>query len=136
MQSDKRELIGELKEKRVTTTIDAITPTGIKFHSNFQGQFTGKYNASHTETVEVDQRMDGTLEWKNKSMEFTTEGDVVVLTGEGKGKRTGPNTITYEGTSTMMTQSKRLASFNNTKVSVEGTLDNVTGENALKAYSK
>lgn len=61
--------------------------------------------------------------------------DIVVLTGEGKGRYTGPTTVTFEGSGTLMTQSKRLSSFNS-NLSIEGTADNATGEATLKAYSK
>jgi hypothetical protein len=131
------ELLGQIRGKTVSRSIKDITPLGIRLELNNEGQFAGgKYNAAHLETVNLFQKIDGTLEWESKGLEMTPEGDGIVISGRGTGKLTGPTTVWAEGETVYMTQSPRLASLNMTKGSVRVTADNKTGEFEIKVYRR
>ena len=133
----KGELLGELRGKMLSTTIKDITPLGIRLEINDQAQFTGtKYNANHMETVTVFQKTDGSSEWETKGIGMTKEGDMVVVSGRGKGKNTTPTSSTLDGDVVFMTQSPRLSWLNTTKGWVEGSGNQVTGEFSAKVYAK
>jgi len=83
---EKKEMIGEIKEKTQATIIKEFAPDGAMIQYNSIGEFKGKYHASHIETVDVKLKMDGTNEWEVRAMEITKEGDVVMITGKGSGK--------------------------------------------------
>ncbi len=131
----KGELIAEFRGKSTTTTIKEISPSGVKIEINDTGQVTGRYNAAHMETVSVSIKTDGSQEWHTKAIQSTPEGDLIVITGGGKGKPTGPNTSAWDGEIHFMTQSPRLSWLNNTKGWVEGSGNNITGEFHGKAYA-
>jgi hypothetical protein len=133
-EQKKGELIIELRGKTVTTTIRDITQTGIKIENNDQAQVTGKYNANHMETTTISVKMDGTSDWQSKAIESTPEGDMIVITGGGKGKQTGPTTVAFDGEFHFMTQSPKLSWLNNTTGLVEGTADQAKGEFHAKIY--
>jgi hypothetical protein len=121
---EKKEMIGEIKEKSTATIIKDFTADGAWVEYNSVGEFKGpKYHATHMETAEVKQKMDGTNEWELKAMEMTKEGDAIMITGKGKGMANPmkPNEGTFSGEVTFMTNSPRLSSINNTKGWVEGT---------------
>ena len=104
--------------------------------ANDEAQVTGRYNATHMETVAIWIKPDGTLEWENKGIESTTEGDFITMTGKGKVRNTGPATVAWNGEVTFMTQSKKLSWLNNTKGRVEGSANNATGEWEGKIYAR
>jgi len=131
------ELLGEVQGKRVSITIRHITPWGVRMEVNNQGQFAGsKYIASHMETVNVSQNYDGTAEWEAKAVETTPEGDIVALHGRGKGRVTGPTTISADGEIEFTTKSPKLDWLNKTKARVEITANNTTGEFDYKVYTR
>lgn len=119
------------------TTIKEITPHGIRLEINDTGQVSGtKYNANHMETVTVFQRIDGSSDWESKGIQTTREGDMIVVSGRGKGKSTSPTTSTWDGDVVFMTQSPRLSWLNTTKGWVEGSGNLATGEFTGKVYAK
>ena len=131
----KGELIGELRGKTVTTTVKAISPFGVSISSNGTGQFTGKYAAAQTETIDVSLNRDGTVQYEVKAIQNTIEGDFVVMTSVGHGKSTG-TTVALEGEVVFMTQSTKLAWLNTTKCWAEGSVNNATGEYQAKFYAQ
>jgi hypothetical protein len=136
IQNKKAELIGEVRGKTVTTTINEISPLGVSIANNTVGQFTGKYTASQMQTVNVSMNRDGTSQYETKAIQNTVEGDFVVIVSKGTGKNTGPTTATFEGEAVFMTQSQRLAWLNTTKGWIEGTANNATGEFQATFYAQ
>ena len=133
----KGELVGEVRAKLVTRTIKEITPFGVKMELNGEGLFSGnKLTGKHMETVVMMQHVDGTLDWENRTMVNTMEGEVELFVGHGKGKATGPTTIWGEGEVLCMTQAQRLASLNGQRFATEVTGDQATGEYQVKVTSK
>jgi len=132
----KGELIGELRGKTVTTTVKSISPFGVSISSNGTGQFTGKYAAAQTETMDVSLNRDGTVQYEVRALQNTMEGDFVAVTSVGHGKSTGPTTVALEGEVAFMTQSAKLAWLNTTKGWAEGTVNNATGEYQAKFYAQ
>jgi len=131
------ELFGELREKITSRSIRDITPLGVRLEVNSEGKFAGgKYTATHMETVRAFQNLDGTLEWEVKALEATLEGDIVVISGRGTGKVSGPTTLRGEGEVVYMTQAPRLSWLNGTKARVEVTANNATGETEIKIYTR
>lgn len=134
MQAQKGELLGELKGKTITWTVKAITQDGINIDSNDEGQFTGRWNAGHVETVDVWFKKDGTTPWSIKGFQATPEGDLIVVTGGGDRKQTGQGTGEWWGECTLMTGSPKLAWLNGKKVWVEGVGNQNTKEFSAKMY--
>jgi len=132
----KGELIGQLRGKTVTTTVKAVSPFGVKLSSNGTGQFTGKYAAAQTETIDLSWNNDGTVQYEVKAFQTTMEGDFVVMTSVGHGKPTGAGSVALEGEVVFMTQSKKLAWLNTTKGWAEGTVNNATGEYSATFYAQ
>jgi len=132
----KGELIGELRGKTVTTTVKAISPFGVSLSSNGTGQFTGKYSAAQTETMEVSLSRDGSIWYEVKAIQNTMEGDFVIMTSTGHGKSAGPTTVALEGEVVFMTDSAKLAWLNTTKGWAEGSLNRATGEYSAKFYAQ
>ncbi len=127
-QKQERELIGEIQSKTVTTAVRETSLMGVRLEANGQGQFSGKYNAAHIETVTVFLKTDGTSDWETKGVETTNEGDVVVLNGRGTGKATSPTETSFDGELVFMTLSPKLSWLNTTKGWLEGASNNATGE--------
>ena len=134
-QKQKGELLGEVKGKTISWTIKAVTPDGINIDSNDEGQFSGKWNGGHVETVDVWLKADGTTPWSVKGFQATPEGDVVAFTGSGNGKLAGQGKGTWWGECTMMTGSPRLAWLNGKKVWVEGQGNQISKEFWIKLYA-
>ncbi len=109
---------------------------GVTLQINDEGQATGKYNASLIRTVTVFLKTDGTSEWETKGIQTTREGDVVVVSGRGTGRNTGPTTAQWQGDVHFMTMSPKLSWLNNTKGWVEGTGDMAAGTFHGKVYAK
>ncbi len=136
-QTQTGELLGEIRCKTITRTIKDITPLGVRLELNDEGKFVGGlYIANHIETVNVFQNLDGSMQWESKSLETTTEGEAIVISGRGTGKVTGPSTVWAEGEGVYMTQSSKLASLNGMKARFEVNANNQTGEVDIKVYSK
>ena len=130
-----REQISECTEKATAIIIKEISESGIKVQYNAQGQVKGRYTASHLETVDITQKLDGTFEYESRAIESTPEGEVIVLTGKGTGRQTTATTESLSGSVTYMTQSQKLGWLNSTKGWVEGTVNQVTNETSFKTYS-
>jgi hypothetical protein len=132
MQSEKAvetgELLAQVDEKILTTTIKEITAFGVKLELNLAGQVAGGlYTGQHLETVNMYQKMDGTSETEARSLETTAEGDVLVLSFKGKGRATGISTVSAESEAVIMTKSTRLTQLNNMRIRTEITGDFATG---------
>jgi hypothetical protein len=132
----KGELLYEIKSKNVTTTIKDIGQNGIQLEMNDQGEFSGKLHGGSIATVSVNLKTDGTSDFQVKSLMNTKDGDMVVVSGAGKGKSTGPQTATWQGELHFMTQSPKLAWLNNSTGWVEGQGNMATGQNNAKVYAK
>jgi hypothetical protein len=130
------ELFGESKAKVTTTTVKEITPLGVRYEVNYGGQFAGSlYSARELGTITAFLKADGTMEWEVKEIASTAEGDVILASGRGTGKLTGPGMFWSEGEGVVMTQSKRLSSLNGMKLRVEGTSNQATGELQSKFFT-
>lgn len=136
VQATKGELLYEVKSKNVSVTIKDISPNGIQLEMNDTGEVSGKFHGNHIDTVNVNMKTDGTNEWNVKSIMNTKDGDMVVVTGGGKGQMAGPQTGTWSGELHFMTQSPKLAYLNNTTGWVEGQGNMATGESHGKIYTK
>ena len=135
-QTGKRELIGEIRAKIVSTTIKELTPQGVKLEVNGEGGMTGpQLNAKLVETINVLQKMDGSMEWDDKAIFMTMDGDTLVASGKGTGKATSPTTYRGEAIGVLMTQSPKLESLNGKKFTTEVTGDRATGEYNIKLWS-
>jgi hypothetical protein len=132
---EKGELIAQVQEKIMTTTIKEATPFGVKLELNVAGQVAGTlYNGQHIETINLYQKPDGTFEGEARAIETTPEGDVLVILFKGTGRPTGPTTVASSSQALIMTQSKRLAQLNNTWIRVEVAANLASGEVQLKYY--
>lgn len=132
----KGELLYEVKSKNVTTTIKDIGPNGIQLEMNDHGDISGKLHGGHMDTVSVKLGLDGNSEWQVKSIMNTKDGDMVVVTGGGKGLSAGPQKATWTGELHFMTQAPKLAWLNNSTGWVEGQGNMATGESSAKIYAK
>jgi hypothetical protein len=133
----KEELLGEIRGKIVSRSIKDITPLGVRLELINEAQFVGgKYNATHLETVNMFQKVDGTLEWESKAVETTLEGDFVAINGKGNGKVTGPTSVWAEGEFDYMTRSPKLSWLNGAKSRIEVTANMAVGEFDIKVYSQ
>jgi len=121
---EKKEMIGEIKEKTQATIIKEFSADGAAIQYNSMGEFKGKFHATHMETADVKVKMDGTNEWEVRAMEMTKEGDVVMIWGKGTGKQEKAMEGNFKGEVTFMTNSKSLSWLNNTKGWVEGMTKN------------
>ncbi|HXQ91418.1 MAG TPA: hypothetical protein VN739_00320 [Nitrososphaerales archaeon] len=131
------ELMGEIRGHIVSRSIKDITPLGVRLELINEAQFVGgKYTATHLETVNMFQKVDGTLEWESKAIETTVEGDFVAINGRGNGKVTGPTSLWAEGEFAYMTKSPKLSWLNGTKSRLEVDANMKTGEFELKVYSQ
>lgn len=135
-KSPKGELIIEIRGRTVGTTIKEVGSNGVKLEMNDVSEVSGKYNARHMETVNVELKADGSNEWETKGIENTPEGDMIVITGKGKGQSTGPTTANWSGEYHFMTKSPRLKWLDGTKAWIEGTGNMATGEHSGKVYKK
>jgi hypothetical protein len=124
-----------LQEKILTWTIKEITPFGIKHEFNTEGKTVGElYSAQHIETANVYIKYDGGGELEARAIEITKEGEDLVLSYKGTGKRTGTTTIEYETQAFIVTSSPRLAQLNNLRIRTKGFLDIATRDITIKYY--
>lgn len=124
-----------LQERIVTWTIREITPFGIKYEFNTEGKTVGElYSAQHIETANVYIKYDGGGELEARAIEITKEGEELVLSYKGTGKRTGATTIEYEAQAFIVTSSSRLAQLNNLRIRTKGFLDIATRDITIKYY--
>ena len=124
------EQILEIKDKTSVTIIKEFMPDGVKLQFNSVGETKGRYQAQHTETVDIVQKMDGTNEWESRSIDVTREGDMVMISGKGMGRMDG-----FQGEYTFMTQSTKLAWLNGTKAYAEGMSDMRSNTATIKVYA-
>jgi hypothetical protein len=124
MEMEKKQMLGEIKEKTQSTIIKEFAADGAMIQYNSMGEFKGKYNAVHMETADVKVKMDGTNEWELRAIETTKEGDVVMIWGKGTGKQEKAMEGSFKGEVTFMTNSQRLSWLNNAKGWVEGMTKN------------
>ncbi len=124
------EQILEIKDTTSVTIIKEFLKDGIKIQFNSLGETKGRYSASHTETVDIVQKMDGTNEWESRAIDSTKEGDLILISGKGVGRMN-----TFQGEYTFMTQSPKLAWLNNTKTYAEGIADMVSNVATIKVYA-
>ena len=132
----KGELLYELKGKTTTVTVRDFTPSGARIDYNIQGEVKGKYNANHMATVNILAKPDGTFESESKGIQPTRDGDMIFITTRGRGRSSGPNTVTGEGEVNFQTPSQKLAWLNSTKGQFETTADLATGETKGRVYAK
>ncbi len=131
------ELMGEIRGHIVSRSIKDITPSGVRFELINEAQFVGsKYSATHLETVNMFQKIDGTLEWESKAVQTTVDGDFVAINGRGNGKLSGPASVWAEGEFAYMSKSPKLSWLNGTKNRLEVNANMKTGEFELKVYSQ
>jgi hypothetical protein len=117
--------------------IKDITPLGVRLELINEAQFVGgKYNATHLETVNLFQKVDGTLEWDSKAVQTTVDGDFVAINARGNGKITGPTSLWAEGEDVYMTKSRKLSWLNGTKSRLEVNANMKTGDFDIKVYSQ
>jgi len=131
----KKEPMAVIQEKVLSRTIKEITPFGVRIELNLEGRVSGElYTAQHMETVSIFQKSDGTFENEARAIETTKEGDVVVISFKGTGKQTGLTTLWGQGEGIAMTQSKRLAQLDGTRMRTEVNADYATGDVQVKIY--
>ncbi len=135
MTHHKGDLIAELRGRTNSFSIKDISPNGVKMEVNDEGQISGKYSANFMETVNIHLKPDGTSDWEGKGIQMVG-ADMVVETGKGHGKATGPGTTEFEGEVRFMTQSKSLAWLNNTIGVIEGTANQADRNFQAKVYAK
>ena len=124
------EQILEIKDKTSVTIIKEFTREGAKIQFNSVGEVKGSYSGTHTETVDILQKSDGTNEWESRAIDVTREGDIIMVSGKGIGRME-----TFQGEYMFMTNSKKLSWLNNTKAYAEGTSDMRMGEATIKVYA-
>jgi hypothetical protein len=103
---------------------------GVKIQFNSIGESKGRYQAQHTETVDILRKMDGTNEWESRVIDVTREGDTIMISGKGVGKMD-----TFQGEYTFMTQSPKLAWLNSSKPYAEGMTDMRSNQATIKIYA-
>jgi hypothetical protein len=133
-QKAKGELIAEIKGKNASWTIKEINQSGVKMEMNDEGTITGKYNANFMETLSINRKQDGTSTWESRGLHMVGP-DMVVTTGKGTAKSSGPN-VAWEGEITYMTQSPKLTWLNNTKGWIEGTANQAERSYTAKVHAK
>jgi hypothetical protein len=124
------EQILEIKDRTSVTIIKEFMQDGAKLQFNSVGETKGRYQAQHTETVDIVQKMDGTNEWESRAIDVTHEGDMVMISGKGMGRMDG-----FQGEYMFMTQSPNLAWLNGTKAYVEGMSDMRNNTATIKVYA-
>ncbi|MDA4128593.1 MAG: hypothetical protein OK422_03965 [Thaumarchaeota archaeon] len=135
-EKTKGELIMEVHDKTVTTTVRDISESGIKLEQNSTSQLKGKLNGVGMTTVNYTLKTDGSNEWQMKGIMNTMEGDFAAVWGGGTGKATGPTTAEWTGEVHFMSTSPKLAWLNTMKGWVEGSGDQAKGEAWGKIYEK
>lgn len=135
-QVAKGELLFELQGKTSSWTIKEITPHGVKMQMNDEARSTGKLNGAQINTVDAFMKTDGTQDWESRALLNTPEGDMVIVSGRGTGRRPNPNLATWQGDLVFMSQAPRLSWLNNTKGWVEGSAEMAQGTYQAKIYAK
>ncbi len=124
------ELILEIKDKNSVTIIKEFTNDGAKLQFNSVGETKGRYQAQHTETVDIIQKIDGTNDWESRAIDVTRDGDTIMISGNGTGRME-----TFQGEYKFMTTSKNLAWLNSSKAYAEGSSDMRSGVATIKVYA-
>ncbi len=129
-------LKGEFQAKQTTTTIKDVSPNGARVETNYVGEIKGEIDGRYMQTLSFLLKPDGNSDWESKSITNTTEGDMVVVLGNGETRVTNANTASAEGELRYMTTSPRLSWLNNATRRIEVEIDRTTGEYRGKAYEK
>jgi hypothetical protein len=109
-----------IKAKTTSFRIIDIGPGGIRAELTTKGTVTGKYRASHWDTVDMQMNPDGTSSWQVKWMQVTDRGELLAGTGGGTGEAPSSKGIAkLKGEGTLMTESKRLSELTGGKWSCE-----------------
>jgi hypothetical protein len=131
---EKREPIAEIKKKIDAIIIKDFNQDGASMQYNSTGEVKGRYHAIHAETVDINMKPDGTMDWQVKATETTKEGDNVMLSGNGTGLLEPGMTGTIKGQVVSMTNSARLSWVNNLRFDVDGKFDQKNKEIEMKLY--
>ncbi len=129
-------LRSEFQGKPTTTTIKEVSPNGVRVDTNYLGEINGEVEGQYMQTVSFLLKPTGDSDWESKSITNTTDGDMVIVTGNGKTRPTSAKTATAEGELRYMTTSSRLSRLNNATRRIEVEIDRATGEYRGKAYEK
>jgi len=132
----KEELILEYKMKTTTRAVKDFMPSGVRSESNFEGDVKGRYTARCIATVIGLTKLDGTAEYEGKEIDTTSDGDVILLTFNGRGRPENPTLGGIEGETAFQTAPKKLSWINGMKVRHGGTFNHATGEALVKVYGK
>ncbi len=137
MMVTKGELMFELEERVSAVIVKDVGSKDAKIEISAQGQVSGKYSATRMETVDAHLKpLDGTGDWELRGIDITREGDVVLISGKGTGRRESSGSIRIEGEVSCKTASKRLDWLNSTKFWIEGTRDIAAGKISAKIYAR
>jgi len=131
---EKREPIAELKEKIDAIVIKDFNKDSANLQYNSTGEVKGRYHAIHAETVDINLRTDGTLDWEVRAAEITKEGDNIMISGNGTGLQEPDMTSSIRGQVVCMTNSSRISWLNNLRVDVDGKIDQKNKEISMKMY--
>jgi len=131
---EKREPIAELKEKIDAIIIKDFNKDSANLQYNSTGEVKGRYHAIHAETVDINLRTDGTLDWEVRAAETTKEGDNIMISGNGTGLQESDMTSSIRGQVVCMTNSSRISWLNNLRVDVDGKIDQKNKEISMKMF--
>jgi hypothetical protein len=132
---EKREPIVEIKKRISSVVIKDFNTDGAEIQLNSAGEMKGRYHGSHMETVDSTFKVDGSSSWQVKAMEYTKEGDAIMMMGAGTSQMVRPMEATIIGEVTYMTNSPRLNWLNGAKADLNGMIDFKNGETHLKVYA-
>ncbi len=132
--SAKREVLGNFTGKITSLDVKEFTPQGVRAEVTIQGSVTGKYSAIHFETVNALLKPDGNREGESRAIEFTKDGDTILITSKLTGRMVDQARRVFESEVTYQTRSKKLAWLNSTKGLAEGQIDLATGTTTGKTY--
>jgi hypothetical protein len=131
---EKREPIAELKEKIDAIIVKDFNQDSANLQYNSSGEVKGRYHAIHSETVDLNIKTDGTLNWEVRAAERTKEGDNIMISGNGTGMLEPGLTSSIKGQVVCTTNSSRISWLNNLNVDVDGKIDQKNKEISMKMY--
>ncbi len=132
--SAKRQLLSNFRGKIASIVIKEFTPQGVRAEVSGQGTVSGKYSAIHVETDNILLKPDGTREGEVRAVEFTKDGDVILITGKLTGRVVDQVRRVFEAEVTYQTRSKKLAWLNSTRGLAELQANLATGSTSGKTY--
>ena len=99
-----------IKAKGTSFRILEVGENGIRVELTSKGPVTGKYRATHWDTVDMHMNKDGTSSWQVKFMQVTDRGEMLVGIGGGTGEAPNSRGVAkLKGEGTLMTESERLS---------------------------